>query len=91
VEDLTELMTYYCEQAVGFATESFPYEGSYYDSLVRMYAQTLQITIRLTPSLRAAILRRLDAIRMKSERLAYGVREEMTCLIAEYQADAPDE
>jgi hypothetical protein len=52
-----------------------------------MYAQALHATIKLTPIRRAVIMQRLESIRMKSEKLAYGVWEEMTSLIVEYQTD----
>jgi len=87
VEDLAELMTYYCEQAVGFGTETFPDDVRYFDSLVRMYGQALRISVNLTPDQRADILHRLEKVKKQSEIMGYGVGNELAYLIADYLID----
>jgi hypothetical protein len=84
-EDLADLMTYYCEQAIGFAIETYPDEHSYFDSLVKMYSQALILSIKLTLIQRTELMKRLEIVREKSFELGNGVWDELTFLIDGYQ------
>jgi len=80
-EDLAELMTYYCEQAVGFSNEVGLADEGYFDSLVRMFAQVLKLAMSLPVEERGTLLGRLDQVRRVSHNFGYGVGDEMDDLL----------
>src|SRR5471030_3431524 len=84
-EDLAELMTYYCEQAVGFSNEVGLADEGYFDSLVPMFAQVLKLAMSLPVEERGTLLGRLDQVRRISHNFGYGVGDEMDELLEDYQ------
>lgn len=77
---LAELMTFYCEQAAGFAADVGLDDEGYLNSLVSVYAQALKLVVALDPALREALLERLFVVREVSESVGYGVGDEMVAL-----------
>ena len=85
LEDMVELMTYYCEQAAGFSNEVALSDEGYFGSLLLMFAQVLKLAAGLTPAERGALLPRLDHVRRISHSFGYGVGDEMDELLDQYQ------
>jgi hypothetical protein len=81
---LAELMTYYCEQAAGFASDVGYQDESYFDALVRMFEQALKVAHTLPASGRDALLARLDRVRSIGHKCGYGVGDDMDSMLAKY-------
>ncbi len=60
---LAELMTFYCEWAVGFCSDVGYQDESYLNALVRMFEQALTVTDQLSAEQRRALIARLDRTR----------------------------
>jgi len=82
-EALAELMVFYCEMAAGFSHDVGLQDESYFDALVRMFEQSLQIAAGLPTEQWKRFLTRLDQVRRISHDFGYGVGDEMDCLMAE--------
>ena len=76
-EDLAELMVFYCERAVGFSTDVGLQDEGYFDAMARMFALALSASIALPDIPRDDLLVRLDAVRLRSHDLGYGVGDDM--------------
>ena len=87
IEGTVELMTYFCEVGIRFGTQEFLDDARYYDSLVKMFAQVLAVSKDMPPEQRTKIMDRLDAVRQKSDKVGYGIWEDMTALITDYTLD----
>jgi hypothetical protein len=81
---LAELMTYYCEQAAGFASDAGYQDESYFDALVLMFEQALKVAHTLPASGRGALLARLDRVRSTGHKCGYGVADDMDSVLAKY-------
>ncbi|MGA8514778.1 MAG: hypothetical protein WB821_08395 [Burkholderiaceae bacterium] len=81
-EDTAELMVFYCEQAAGFASEVGLDDGSYYDALVRMYAQALKSCDALPLQVREDLHLRLKNTCALCCNFGYGVYDEVSDLLA---------
>ncbi len=83
-EGLAELMVFYCEQAAGFTLDVCMEGDSWFSSLVRMFADALQVTTTLTAERQASLLARLDRVREMCSRLGWGVGDDMNQIWADY-------
>jgi hypothetical protein len=81
-EGLSELMVLFCERAVGFAGDVGLQDEGYLDALVRMFGEALKVVDILPAERRPALLDRLDAVRLLSHSLGYGVGDELDLLLA---------
>ncbi len=81
---LAELMTFYCERAVGFCGDVGYQDESYLNALVRMFEQALTVTDQLSAEQRRAFIARLDRTRTIGHNLGYGVGDDMDSLLAKY-------
>jgi hypothetical protein len=83
-DGLAELMTFYCERAVGFCSDVGYQDESYLNALVRMFEQAVAVTSQLSAEQRRALIARLDRIRAIGHNLGYGVGDDMDSLLAKY-------
>jgi hypothetical protein len=81
---LAELMTFYCEQASGFASDVGYQDESYFDALVRMFDQAAATASTLPTDTRDALVARLDRVRSISHKCGYGVGDDMDSTLAKY-------
>ena len=84
-DELAELMTFYCEQAIGFSREVGLSDEEFFTSLIGMFALALKSTTTLTPAQRTMLLARLQEASRLSHDLGYGLGEELDELINEYR------
>lgn len=83
-EGVAELMVFYCEQAAGFTLDVGMEGDSWFSSLVRTYANALQVTTTLSTERQEPLLARLDRVREMCSDLGWGVGDDMNQLWAEY-------
>jgi hypothetical protein len=81
---LAELMVFYCECAAGFCSDVGYQDDSYFNALVRMFEQALQIIAQLSGSDRNPLIARLGKVRTISHNFGYGVGVDMDSLLAKY-------
>ena len=81
---LAELMVFYCERATGFCSDVGYQDDGYFDALVRMFEEALQVSIQLPASDRDALIARLDRVRAISHNFGYGVGDDMDSLLVRY-------
>ena len=81
---LAELMVFYCESASGFCSDVGYQDDSYFNALVRMFEQALQIIAQLSGIDRNPLIARLDKVRTISHNFGYGVGVDMDSLLAKY-------
>jgi hypothetical protein len=75
---------FYCECAAGFSNDVGYQDDSYFDALVRMFAQAVKIIAQLPASDRNPLIARLDKVRTISHNFGYGVGDDMDSLLAQY-------
>jgi hypothetical protein len=66
----TELMVYYCEQAIGFANEVGLDDDRYYDAFLLMFEQALKLTMMMPETPRQQFLDRLDVVRKSNQNIS---------------------
>ncbi len=86
-EGLAELMVFYCERAAGFSADIGYQDDGFFDALVRMFEQSLNVIIALPAEHRPAFWKRLDVVRRVSQNFGYGVADDMDALLAEHGID----
>lgn len=79
-----ELMTYFCEQAAGFATDIALDDEGYYDALVRMFDETLKALATVPAVPRAVLLPRLQRVCELCAPIGYGVGDDLAMLLGRY-------
>jgi hypothetical protein len=84
---VAELTVYFCERAVGFASEVGLQDESFFQASVRMFQQAVLATLALPGDQPTPFLARLDAIRHLGHSLGYGVGDEMDDLLTRYGVD----
>jgi hypothetical protein len=82
---LAELMVFYCERAAGFCSDVGFQDDVYFDALVRMFQQALEVISQLPPGDRPTLIDRLDTVRTDSHDFGYGVGDDMDSLLAKYE------
>ncbi|MGJ9420883.1 hypothetical protein ACHAC9_24600, partial [Massilia sp. CMS3.1] len=85
-DETAELMTFYCEQAVGFCREVGLSDETFFVSLMGMFSQSLKLTTTLSPVKRGNLLERLHEVSRLSHDFGYGLGDEMDDLLADYSA-----
>jgi hypothetical protein len=82
-EGLAELMVFYCERAAGFCSDvgNNDDEG-YFNALVRMFEQALNLANALSAHRRDDLIARLDRVRIISHDFGYGVGDDMDSLLS---------
>ena len=83
-EGVAELMVFYCEQAAGFCHDIYSDDEGFFDALVRMFEQALQLVNAPSPDRRNDLLSRLDRVRTISHDFGYGVGDSMDFLLSKY-------
>ncbi len=83
-EGLAELMVFYCERAAGFSCDVGMDDEAYLSALVRMFDHALKTIATLPQARRPALRGRLDAVRVRSHDIGYGVGDDMDALLAEH-------
>src|SRR6202051_2895983 len=78
---LAELMVSFCESAAGFCNDVGYQDERYFDALVHMFGQALNVTRQLSAGDRDALIARLDRVRTISHNLGYGVGDAMNSLL----------
>ena len=81
---LAELMVFYCERAAGFSSDIGMDDENYLSALVRMFEQALTVANALPADSRDALRARLDRVRNTSQKIGYGVGEDMDFILAKY-------
>ena len=81
---LAELMVSYCESAAGFSDNIGYQDEGYFDALVHMFEQALEVTCQLPEGNRDALIARLDRVRTISHNFGYDVGDDMDDLLAKY-------
>lgn len=81
---LSELMVFYCEQAVGFCEDLGYQDEGFFASLIRMFEQALKLANTLAAPDRDNLIARLDGVREIGHVFGYGVGEELGFLLAKY-------
>ena len=84
---LAELLVYYCEMAAGFSEEVGNDEKVYLDTLVRMFAQAVQVVEQLPESDRPDLIARLNDVREISHNIGYSVGEDMDDIMGNSSLD----
>lgn len=79
---LGELMTFYCEQAIGFCLDVGYEDQSYLDALVNMFGGAIEGVSQLPSGDRKVLLDRLARVRKLSHDIGYGVGDDMDYLMA---------
>jgi hypothetical protein len=82
---MAELMVFYCECAAGFCSDIANDDESYFAALVRMFEQALVVADKLPANRREALVARLDRVRGISEKIGYGVGDNMDFILAKYR------
>ena len=80
-------MVFFCERAAGFGSDVGLQDESYFDALVRMFAQASKAIDALPTEHRSPLLARLDAVRRLGHNLGYGVGDDMDRLLNEHGLD----
>jgi|SRR5215469_1266996 len=83
---LAELMVFYCERAAGFCADADHADAAYFDALLRMFAQALEIMAALPINVQTSLLGRLDRVRTTGHQLGHFVGEDMDVLLAEFDS-----
>ena len=81
---LAELMVFYCERAAGFCSDIGYQDEGYLDALVRMFEQSLKVSVQLSASDCNALIARLNRVRVISHNFGYGVGDDMDSLLARH-------
>jgi hypothetical protein len=81
---LAELMVSFCESAAGFSDNIGYQDEGYFDALIHMFEQALEVTCQLPEGNRDALIARLDRVRTISHNFGYGVGDDMDDLLAKY-------
>jgi hypothetical protein len=81
---LAELMVLFCENAAGFCNDVGYQDEGYFDALVHMFEQALNVTRQLSAGDSDALIARLDRVRAISHNFGYGVGDDMDGLLAKY-------
>jgi len=81
---LAELMVFYCEQAAGFCADIGNEDENYFAALVGIFEQALAVANTLPPSVRDALVPRLDRVHRISQKFGYGVGDDMDFILAKY-------
>src|SRR5437762_1945543 len=84
-EGLAELMVFYCERAAGFSSDIASDDEGYFDALVRMFEQALKSANGLSPERRDEFMTRLDRVRAISNKVGYGVGDDMDFLLSKFR------
>ena len=85
---VSELMVFYCEQAVGFCQDVGFQDEGHFNALVRMFEQAINLVATLDAKSRDDYKMRLDRVRQISHDFGYGVGDDMDYLVAEHTKDA---
>jgi len=81
---LAELMVFYCEQAAGFCSDIGNEDENYFAALVSIFEQALAVANTLPPSVRDALVARLDRVHRIGQKFGYGVGDDMDFILAKY-------
>ena len=81
---VAELMVFYCERDAGFCSDLGYEDESYFAALVRMFEQALTVANTLSAGSRDALIARLDRVRSISQRLGYGVGDDIDSAFVKY-------
>lgn len=84
---LAELMVFYCECAAGFCNAVGYEDAGYFDAMVRVFAQALQVIALLDAKDRKPLIARLDEVCTISHNFGYHVGDDMDHLLAELGGD----
>jgi ribosome assembly protein YihI (activator of Der GTPase) len=77
-------MVSFCESAAGFCNDVGYQDEGYFDALVHMFEQALNVTRQLSAEDRDALIARLDRVRTISHNFGYGVGDDMDDLLVDY-------
>ncbi|MGH9327133.1 MAG: hypothetical protein ACRD2B_10700 [Terriglobia bacterium] len=81
---LAELMVSFCESAAGFCNDVGYQDEGYFDALVLMFEQALNVICQIPASDRSALIARLDRVCTISHNFGYGVGDDIDDLLAKY-------
>ncbi len=81
---LAELMVFYCECAAGFCNAVGYQDDTFFNALVRMFEEALNIADQLSASDGKPLVARLDKVRTISHVFGYGVGDDMDSLMAKH-------
>ena len=81
---LAELMVFYCESAAGFSNDVGFQDEGYFDALIHMFEQALNVARQLSTGDRDALIVRLNRVRTISHNLGYGVGDAMDSLLVKH-------
>lgn len=81
---LAELMVFYCEKAAGFCVDIASNDEKYLAALVRMFEQALTATKALPVDSQDALVARMARVCSLSQKIGYGVGEDMEFLLTKY-------
>jgi len=86
---LTELLVYGCECAAGFSAEFGYADEPFFNTLLWMFEEALQVSGQLPENDREVVLGRLQGVCDLSD-FGYGVGDTMESLLAAYEAEHPE-
>lgn len=72
-DGLAELTVFYCEEVFDFLAGCGMDDEGFYDALVRMFEQALKYVLALPAAQQAALLARLDRVRLLGHNVGWGV------------------
>lgn len=81
---VSELTVYYCEQAAGFCQECGYQDEGYFNALVRVFEQAINLVATLDAASSDRCMMRLNRVREISHDFGYGVGDDMDYVVAEH-------
>src|SRR3954466_878881 len=87
-EGMTELTVHFCEEAVAFANAYGLDDGTFYDSLVRMFRQAVTHVLALSEADQEPLLERLGKVMAVGQDMGWGVGDAFADTWAEAGLDA---
>ena len=84
---MAELSVFYCECAARLVSECGMEDEGYFNALVRMFEHALTIVATLNPLEQKLLLQRLDAVRLLTGAIGWGVKDAMDELYAEHVSE----
>ena len=82
-QGLAELMVFFCEEAADFCRQYGNDDVPYFNALVRIFEQALEVAITLPADARNGFVERLEQVAAISHNFGYGVGDDMDDLLAQ--------
>ena len=88
---MAELIVFFCEEATDFCRQYGNDDVPYFNALVRIFEQALEVALTLPAETRDGFVGRLEQVAEISHNFGYGVGDDMDYFLAEYADQKPPE